>query len=110
MARKREKVEAGSGDVFVDLGFADAAERRLRVQLAMRINELIAGRDFTQAKAAALFGVPQPHVSELKNYKLSRFSSERLLRFLTQLDRDVEIVIRPKAKGRSAGHLMVSVA
>lgn len=110
MARKRKKVEAGSGDVFVDLGFADAGERRLRVQLAMRINELIAERELTQAKAAALFGVPQPHVSELKNYKLSRFSSERLLRFLTLLDRDVEIVIRPKAKGRRAGHLVVSVA
>ena len=110
MAKKRDKVEAGSGDVFVDLGFADAAERRLRVQLAMRINELTAGNGFTQAKAAALFGVPQPHVSELKNYKLSRFSSERLLRFLTQLDRDVEIVIRPKARGRSAGHLVVSMA
>jgi predicted XRE-type DNA-binding protein len=54
--------------------------------------------------------VPQPHVSELKNYKLSRFSSERLLRFLTQLDRDVEIVIRPKAKRRGVGHLVVSVA
>jgi predicted XRE-type DNA-binding protein len=78
MVRKREKVEAGSGDVFVDLGFADAGERRLRAQLAMRINELIAERKLTQAKAAAVFGVPQPHVSELKNYKLSRFSSERL--------------------------------
>ncbi|HEY5896677.1 MAG TPA: XRE family transcriptional regulator [Burkholderiales bacterium] len=52
----------------------------------------------------------QPHVSELKNYKLSRFSSERLLRFLTQLDRDVEIIIRPKARGRPEGHLTVSVA
>jgi predicted XRE-type DNA-binding protein len=110
MARKREKVEAGSGDVFVDLGFADAGERKLRVQLAMRINDLIAERGLTQAKAAGLFGVPQPHVSELKNYKLSRFSSERLLRFLTQLDRDVEIVIRPKARGRAAGHLMISVS
>lgn len=110
MAKKREKVEAGSGDVFVDLGFADAGERRLRVQLAMQINELIAGHGFTQAKASALLGIPQPHVSELKNYKLSRFSSERLLRFLTLLDRDVEIVIRPKAKGRGEGHLLVSVA
>lgn len=110
MARKREKVEAGSGDVFVDLGFADAGERRLRVQLAMRINELIAERGLTQAKAATLFIIPQPHVSELKNYKLSRFSSERLLRFLTLLDRDIEIIIRPKAKGRAAGHLVVSVA
>lgn len=108
MARRREKVEAGSGDVFVDLGFADAGERRLRVQLAMRTNQLIAERGLTQSKAAALFGVPQPHVSELKNYKLTRFSSERLLRFLTLLDRDVEIVIRPKAKGRASGHLMVT--
>jgi len=96
--------------VFVDLGFADAEERKLRVQLAMRLNDLIAELGLTQAKAAALFGVPQPHVSELKNYKLSRFSSERLLRFLTQLDRDVEIVIRPKAKGRASGHLVVSIA
>lgn len=110
MARKRDKVDVGSGDVFVDLGFADAGERKLRVQLAVRINDLIARRALTQAKAAGLFGIPQPHVSELKNYKLSRFSSERLLRFLTQLDHDVEIVIRPKARGRSAGHLMISVA
>ena len=109
MARKREKVETGSGDVFVDLGFADAGERKLRVQLAMRINELIAAHELTQTKAAALFGVPQPHVSELKHYKLSRFSSERLLRFLTLLDRDVEIVIRPKSRGRAPGSLSVSV-
>jgi predicted XRE-type DNA-binding protein len=110
MARKREKVQVGSGDVFVDLGFADAGERKLRVELAMKINELIAARKLQQAAAAALFGISQPHVSELKNYKLNRFSSERLLRFLTQLDRDVEIVIRPKAKGRSEGHLRVSMA
>ena len=109
MAKKRDKVEAGSGDVFVDLGFADAGERRLRVQLAMRINELIASRGLAQARTSTLFGIPQPHVSDLKNYKLTRFSSERLLRFLTQLDRDVEIVIRPKAKGRRDGHLLVSV-
>ena len=109
MAKKREMVETGSGDVFVDLGFKDAGERKLRVQLAMRLNDLIAARKLPQAKAAALFGIPQPHVSELKNYKLSRFSSERLLRFLTLLDRDVEIVIRPKAKGHAAGLVSVSV-
>ena len=76
----------------------------------MRLNELIAAHRLTQAKAAALFGIPQPHVSELKNYKLSRFSSERLLRFMTRLDRDIEIVIRPKAKGHRSGLVSVSVA
>ena len=109
MRKKRETVDAGTGDVFVDLGFADAGERKLRVQLAMRLNDLIAKHRLTQAKAAALFGSPQPHVSDLKNYKLSRFSSERLLRFLTLLDHDVEIVIRAKAKGRASGLVSVSV-
>lgn len=96
--------------MLVDLGFADAGERKLRVELAMRLNELIAARRLTQAQAAQLFGIPQPHVSELKHYKLSRFSSERLLRFLTLLDRDVEIVIQPKAKGHASGVVSVSVA
>jgi predicted XRE-type DNA-binding protein len=95
---------------MVDLGFADAGERKLRVELAMRLNELMAARRLTQAEAARLFGIPQPHVSELKHYKLSRFSSERLLRFLTLLDRDVEIVIRPKAKEHASGIVLVSVA
>jgi hypothetical protein len=42
MARKPKAVDPGTGDVFVDLGFADAGERKLRVQLAMQINELLA--------------------------------------------------------------------
>ena len=109
-AKKTETVEVGSGDVLVDLGFPDADERRLRVQLAMRINELIAARRLTQSRAAQLFGIPQPHVSELKHYKLNRFSSERLLRFVTLLDRDVEIIIRPKAKGHASGVVSVLVA
>jgi predicted XRE-type DNA-binding protein len=108
--KKTETVDTGSGDVLVDLGFADASERKLRVELAMRLNELIAARRLTQGAAAQLFGIPQPHVSELKHYKLSRFSSERLLRFVTLLDRDVEIVIRPKAKGHASGVVSVSVA
>lgn len=108
--KKTETIDEGSGNVFVDLGFADADERKLRVQLAMRVNELIAARRLTQVRVAQLFGIPQPHVSELKNYKLSRFSSERLLRFVTLLDLDVEIVIRPKAKGHASGVVSVSVA
>jgi hypothetical protein len=107
---KMDAVDAGSGNVFADLGFADSDERRLRVQLAMQLNELIAARPLTQAQASALFGIPQPHISELRNYKLTRFSAERLMRFLTLLDRDVQIVIRPKARGRAAGSVSMLVS
>lgn len=107
---KPDAVDAGSGNVFTDLGFADSDERRLRVQLAMQLNDLIRARLLTQAQASALFGIPQPHISDLRNYKLTRFSSERLMRFLTQLDRDVQIVIRPKVRGRATGLMSVRVA
>jgi predicted XRE-type DNA-binding protein len=107
--KKTDPVDAGSSDVLVDLGLADASERKLRVELAMRLNELIADRRLTQTGVAQLFGIAQPRVSELKHYKLSRFSSGRLLRFVTLLDRDVEIVIRPKAKGNTSGVVSVSV-
>jgi predicted XRE-type DNA-binding protein len=110
MAKRRETVEIGSENVFRDLGRTEAGERQLRTRLAMKLNELIAREGLTQGRVAERFGIPQPHISELKHYKLSRFSSERLLRFLTLLDHDVEIVIRPKASRRAAGRLSVSAA
>ncbi len=76
----------------------------------MRLNDLISDRRLPQTRTAELFGISQPHVSELKNYKLGRFSSERLLHFLTLLDRDVDIVIRPKAKKHASGIVTVSLA
>lgn len=110
MAKKAETVMVGTGDVFQDLGFKDASERKLRVQLAMRVNELIKELKLAQAKVSELFGIPQPHVSELKNFKLSRFSSERLMYFITLLDRDIEILIRPKASPKAPGLVSVLLA
>ena len=71
-------VEMGTGNVFADLGLADADERQLRVKLAMRLNDLLQAEGMTQAAAARKLCMAQPHVSELKNYKLSRFSSKWL--------------------------------
>jgi predicted XRE-type DNA-binding protein len=95
-------VELGSGNVFADLGLPDADERKLRTQLALRLNEFIAAEGLTQLQAAKRLGIAQPHVSELKNYKLARFSSERLLHYITLFSRDVEIFIKPCAQPATA--------
>lgn len=102
-------VEVGSGNVFTDLGLPDPDDRRLRVQLAKRLNDLLELEGMTQAAAAKRLGISQPHVSELKNYKLGRFSSERLLHFITLMDRDVEIFIRARAAARPAGSVVGAV-
>ena len=71
MAKTTDSVEMGTGDVFKDLGLEDAQERRLRTQLAMRVNDLLAARKLSQSAAARILGIAQPHVSELHNYKQS---------------------------------------
>ncbi len=77
---------------------------------AYAINGVITRRRLTQAAAAETLGVNQPKVSALANYKLDGFSVERLMTFLTALDRDVEIVIRKKPRSRAAARISVMAA
>ncbi len=101
------RITRGSTNVFADLGYADAAERQTKTRLALAVNELLKARKLKQREIAALLGVPQPKVSALKNYRLDQFSIERLMEFLTALNQDVEITIRPRAKTSGTGHISV---
>jgi predicted XRE-type DNA-binding protein len=108
MARKKRiEVQAGSGSVFADLGYADAKERTLKVQLAIEVNRILGERSLAQDRVAKLLGIRQPHVSDLVRYRLNRFSVERLMDFLTRLGKDVEIRIaeRPSGRRRAAVHV-----
>ena len=97
------EIVRGSGNVFADLGLPDPEERQTKLRLAMEVNEIIKGRRLKQAEAGALLGLPQPKVSQLVNYRLDGFSVERMMEFLTRLDRDVEIVIRPRREPHGDG-------
>src|SRR6266568_3386510 len=96
-----------SGNVFADLGFADADERQTRVRLAVAINDVLQRRGLSQGKAAEQLGINQPKVSALSKYRLEGFSVERLIRFLTSLNQDVEIIIRNKPRARRPGRVVV---
>ena len=109
-AGRSGKIVRSSGNVFADLGFADAGERQTKVRLAMAINEVLHRRGFTQEKAAELLGINQPKVSALSKYRLEGFSVERLMRLLTSLNQDVEIVIRNRPRARRPGRVSVTAA
>ena len=100
----------GSGNVFADLGLPEAREMQTKLRLAYAINEIVESRRLTQANAAELLGIPQPRISALKNYKLEGFSVERLMTFLTALDRDVEISIRKRTSSRVPAKITVVAA
>lgn len=97
----------GSTNVFADLGMSDAAERQTKTRLALAVNDLLKLRKLKQREIAPLLGIPQSKVSALKNYRLDQFSVEKLMEFLTALNQDVEIMIRPRVNTGEVGHISV---
>ena len=110
MSTNEHDYAVGSGNVFADLGYADAPERQAKLRLACALNQVIEQRKLTQMAAAKLLGLAQPKVSALRNYKLTGFSVERLMTLLTAFDQDVEIVIKQKPRSRRAARISVVAA
>jgi len=102
------EVRAGGGNVFADLGLPDADERLAKAGLAHEICALIKEAGLTQVQAARRLGVDQPKVSALMRGRLTDFSTDRLLRFINLLGRDVHIVIRPPEHRRQGSIRVVA--
>ena len=98
-AQKRKKIlTRGSGNVFRDLGLADADVLQAKADLIFRISAIIDKRGLTQIEAAQILAVSQPKISALLRGHLDGFSLERIMRFLAALDQKVEIKVRPKSR------------
>jgi predicted XRE-type DNA-binding protein len=104
---KNNVVTPSSGNLFADMGLPNAGELQTKVRLAASINAILAGRKLTQVEAARVLGVNQPKVSALKGFKLEGFSVERLMHFVTALEHDVVIEIRPHARARGGARIEV---
>lgn len=104
MTSKKDKkiltsaIEESSGNVFADLGVSNPEQALLKARLTLQIYEIIKKRGLTQTEAGKILGIKQPHVSALMRNRSGNFSIGRLMEFLTALDQDVEITVRPKQK------------
>jgi predicted XRE-type DNA-binding protein len=96
MDQKASNMEESSGNVFADLGLPNAEQELLKARLILQIYEIIKQRGLTQSEAGRILGIKQPHVSALMRNRSGNFSLGRLMTFLTALDQDVEITVRPK--------------
>jgi predicted XRE-type DNA-binding protein len=103
---KKICIELGSDNVFADLGLPKPKERLAKSMLAHSIACQIASMGLSQAQAAKRMGIDQPKISALLNGRLRGFSTDRLMAFLTALDRDVIITIQP-AKTMNRGQVRV---
>ncbi len=74
--------------------------------LAAEISKAIEEQSLTQAQAASMTADAPSQMSLMMSGKLQGFSAQRLIRTLTRLGRDVDIVIR---KSDKAGKLRLTI-
>ncbi len=100
MKKKSNETEffVGSGNLYKDLGYPNPEEMQVKAALAQQIYETIKSRNLTQTKAAELMGIDQPKVSNIIRGRISKYSIDRLIRFLRALERDVEIRVKKHEK------------
>ena len=96
-------IRRGSKNLFADLGYADPETHLLKAGLVTRIRDIISESKLTQTEAAERMGLSQPDVSRLLRGQFRDVSVERLMRMLTKLGCDVDIVIRGHGKTKKAG-------
>jgi predicted XRE-type DNA-binding protein len=80
------KITKGLPNVFRDLGFSAVAadHLRIRAELMLALERIIARRRLTQARAAQLLGVSQPRVNDLVRGRFHRFSIDALVDMLAR--------------------------
>jgi predicted XRE-type DNA-binding protein len=107
LADTRASLESGS--VYQQLGMKSHKDMETKADLVIEIEKTIKKKRLTQTDAADILGISQPKLSELLNGRFRGYSVERLIHFLNELGKDVDIVIRPK-RGNQRGSLRVKPA
>ena len=111
MTQRRSRITRaprGTHNVYADLGYQNADDMLVKAQLVTKIGEILAERGYSQIKADALLGIPQPKLSRMLRGQFRGVSERKLMDCLTRLGRDVDIVVRAAAPAREHGSVSVS--
>lgn len=104
---KPVNVTESSGNVFADLGLPHPEQELMKARLTLQIYRIIRERGLTQAQAAKVLGIKQPHVSLLMRNRAGSFAAGRLMEFLIALGQDVEVSVRPARKEHGELSVMI---
>jgi predicted XRE-type DNA-binding protein len=103
-----DEVHRGSGNVFADLGLADAEKLKIKTGLVIEIRKAMKNLGLTQQDAAKRMGITQPKVSDMMRGNFTNLSERKLMDCLTRLGYDIEIKVRPSKA--EVGQLMLATA
>ena len=104
------RAEKSSGNVFADLGFPNADTHLLKAQLMSRVQDTLQDRKLTQTEAARVTGISQPDLSKMLRGQFRDVSVERIMRMLTKLGCEVDIVVKPQGRKRAFARIHLDPA
>lgn len=105
---KPRDYENSSGNIFADLGLPNPEQEKVKAELTIQIYKIIKDKGLTQVEAAKLLGTTQAQVSALMRGHPTSVSVGRLMKYLTVLGQDVEVMVRP-VPSRGPGHMSVII-
>lgn len=85
----------GSGNIFADLGDADAETRRLKAQVAAAIIAALNARRLSLRQGAEATRLDQADLQRIRSGDLSRFTLDRLVRVACRLSQKVTMKVVP---------------
>jgi predicted XRE-type DNA-binding protein len=102
------EVEASSGNVFADLGLAEAEQLKIKSGLVVEITRAVRRLGLKQEEAGRRMGISQGKVSGMMRGDFSNLSEQKLMECLNRLGYDIEIKLTPAAD--SVGHRSLALA
>ena len=98
----------GSGNVYRDLGDADADVKQLKAILAAAIIKAIDKQGLTVRKAHQETGVAAADFSRIRNADLGRFTVDRLMTIINRLGSRVDVKVSVRQSGRKVAEAHVA--
>ena len=95
--QKRAGLLHGSGNVYRDLGHANADVKQFKAQLAVEILKTLDRQQLSVRQAQALTGIAAADFSRIRSADLGRFTLDRLISIINRLGYSVvvEMKVRP---------------
>lgn len=92
--KERLEVVRGSGNVFRDLGHADADANQFKAILAAEIIKALDKEHLTVRAAHQRTGIAAADFSRIRNADLGRFTVDRLMSIINRLGSRIEVKVR----------------
>lgn len=103
MKNERLEVTRGSGNVYRDLGHANADVKQFKALLAAEILKTLDREQLSVRQAQVRTGIAAADFSRIRNADLGRFTLDRLMSIINRLGSSVEVKVKVRPTSR-AGH------